>query len=189
MRKPHQKIKLDSRKEILEQYDYIADEEIFSKEPQYAKAIGSFLIAFSTVSAELDQLIAEAINDRSHDPGYRVVKYLNFSQKVNLARDQYGQLISFFSDPRLKRKNFREHGIIFSKLAEMGSFRNKVAHANWTTLDKSGYVRVKIDEGDGGIVFKKFKLTPQIILKFTRQCYAVARRISNFRDTVMEDFR
>lgn len=187
MNSPKKKIPLESREEILEQYDHVVGEEIFSKEAQYAKAIGKFLIAFSNLESTLGLLIVEAIHDRSHEPGYQVIKYLNFRNKTNLARDQYGFWVRNIQNSKKRDRNAKALDFIVNKLEDLSDFRNKVAHANWMSLTGDGYVRVKIGDNGENVVFKRVKMTPQIMYKFTRQCHAIAQRIETFQENVNRD--
>lgn len=138
-------------------------------------------ISFSALESSLNMLVAEAINNRSHDLGYQVIKSLTYQNKVKLAKDLYLNQLSFVSKKQLKERYKREFDIIYKKLLELGQFRNKVAHANWVTLDKNGYVRTKIDLDDSGTIqFIKVKITPQMMQKFTNQCHIFSCRIDKF---------
>lgn len=180
MRKPTQKIPIERKKEALEQYDFWSGEAGEEQKEVYARSIGLFLIAFSSVEASLDTMLAELINGRSHEPGLRIVKYLNVRTKIDIARDHYKQMIQLTEKGKMKKRIDSE--IIFNKLVEISEFRNKVAHANWATLESDGFVRVDIKEGkDGtGIYFESIKMTPGIIRKFIRQCESLENRIDLF---------
>jgi hypothetical protein len=149
--------------ERLDQYDFVDEESMNEKEYKYAPLIGSFLISFSELEHTLDLIVAESINERSHDFGYIVIKNLNFSAKVQLFYDLTYPLVCW-SNKRKTQKMIQIKKIKqqFKKLAEL---RNKLAHAKWHTLDKEGFVRVGIatDENSGLINFKKYKITPTII--------------------------
>lgn len=188
MRKPKERIPLETNQEVLEQYDYYSDEQIFSKQNNYARAIGTYIIAFSRLEASLDSLVASSIEDRSDDPGYRVIRYLKFRDKINFASDQYKLRIHFKktnegTSNKLADKLTAQLAIITSKLEELSEFRNKIAHANWMTLDPNGYVRTKIILNDEHFIsFKTIKLSPSVILKFTRQCSSLAGKIDSFKE-------
>lgn len=188
MRKPNVKIQLLTEKEPLEQYDSPYGEVIEVRQNDYAIGIGRFLIAFSYLENALDSLIAQSIHSNTDEPGYRVIKYLNYRNKVNLASDTHKQMISFIQKEILRKSTTKNLNIIIEKLVELGEFRNKIAHANWMTVDKKGYVRVKIgeDSNRGGVIFNKAKITPGIIYKFTRQCHAVANRIDSFKEKIWQ---
>jgi len=193
MRKPEQKIILERKRVLLGQYGGSEDdtvvgefETIENQYVKYANAIGSFVISFAGLESSVDIDLAEGINDRSHDLGYRIIKYLSFRDKINLLRDGYVSCIHCLISEPSKGRLLSELGIIHNKLCELSEFRNKVAHANWQSLDTLGFVRTKIIEnGDGiGMQMEKIKMTPEVLIKFRKQNEAVANRLDNYRQKV-----
>ena len=85
-----------------------------------------------------------------------------------------------------KEKMLNELNNIYKKLCELSEFRNKVAHADWQSLDKSGFVRTKIveDKNNVGMQLEKVKMTPGILIKFRRQNEALSKKIDIFRDKI-----
>jgi hypothetical protein len=198
MRKPKEKIKLETKKVNFGQFGEAEDdsvtgefESIDDKYLEYSNAIGSFIISFSDMEDSVDTDLATAINERAHEPGYRIIKYLNFRNKINLLRDDYVAFIKYLTSESDKKRLLNEIKIIHDKLCELSEFRNKVAHANWNTLDTSGFVRTKILENkeDPGMQFLKVKMTPLILLKFRRQNDAISNRICVYREKVWEAYR
>ena len=189
MKKLAQKIPIEKEIKVMDQYGSPWGDEIVAHEKEYAKKIGEFLIVFAGLESSLDHLIITMISDRTDDPGYRIIKYLSFSNKVRLAKDQYWQMLNFISNKRMVAKNKKRFEVIFGKLVELGEFRNKVAHANWMTLDERGFVRVKIveEKEKGGVSFEKIKITPSLMYKFSRQAPAIASRIETFKEEVWQD--
>ena len=183
------KIKLEKEKAVLDQYDYGVDEVIYEKHAQYAPRIGEFFISFSNLEISLNRLIITMISDRSDEEGYRMIKYLNFRNKIELANDQYKYFINYSNSPAIKLRYARRLSAIFKKLQEISEFRNKVAHANWMSLTKKGFVRTKIRENyDGkGVEFENIKITPAILYKFQRQCETLVNDIDDFLDRVFPD--
>jgi len=178
---------IDTIKENLDQYDFTwnQDEVIFQEKLSYSKLIGEFLISFSDLESSLNLLIAEQLNGRSHEPGYQILKYLGYYNKVNLSKDLYDGKINFINNSKLKTKIQKEFSLIIFKCYELGTFRNKIAHANWMTLDKKFFVRTKIlNNPSVGIEFIKSKIDKGILLKYTGQCYNFARRIDHFLDKI-----
>ncbi len=177
---------------------YGPEEELYNsdlsqfKEGKYSKAIGNFILSFSSLENSLNNYLAAAINERSYEPGYRIIKYLNFKTKINILNDEGVFFIKIIVGSKKKQEKLLEElKIIYSKLKELSQFRNKVAHADWTSLDKKGFVitKIKEDEQNGGVYFQKTKMTPGVILKFTRQNMAVRDRLSIFRDKIWETNR
>jgi hypothetical protein len=189
MRRPKERIPIESRTETIDQYAWFDDGEIFRNHDRYAIAIGKFVIAFSGLESCLDSTLANAIDDNADYAGYRIIKHLAFGKKVELLREDKAFFIKMCLRGRRAQKNLLALKIICDRLAELGEFRNKVAHARWVTLDRDGYVRVKVEEDpkDGGTCFRKTKMTPGIIVKFTRRCGALAARIENFTEVLEED--
>lgn len=190
LRKPKQKIPLEREKEALEQYASSWFDEEYIKEKRYAQSIGNFLILFSVLEEALNSYIARLENERSDDPGYRILKYLNFRNKIFFAKDLSMQIILFSQNGNMKVRNKKKLDIVISKLIEISEFRNKIAHANWSTLGRRGYVRVSIKENyeEGGIEFENIKITPGVINKFSRQVRAITDQIDSFVDEIWEGF-
>jgi hypothetical protein len=195
MRKPKEKIKLNIKKVGFGQYGESEDggvvgefETIEGQHLRYAKAIGSFVISFAELEDSVDRDLATAINERAHEPGYRIIKYLTFRDKIDLLNDDYVAFIKYLSSKSDKKRLLTEIRIIHNKLCELSEFRNKVLHANWQSLDKSGFVRTKIIENkdDFGIQFKKIEMTPSVLVKFRRQNESVSNMIYMFREKVWE---
>lgn len=186
MRKPKNKISLETAIKELDQYDLFDADLIFSRHKNYSAPIGMLLISFSRLEYFLNYMIARSINDRSDEPGLRVIKYLEFKDKINLASDLYIRLINSISNSTIKNQKRDKLKIIINKLIEISEFRNKIAHANWMTLDKEGFVRVDIreDKSGGGVVFKSIKITPLIIRKFIRQTDSLVKIINNFIESI-----
>ncbi len=180
MRKPSQRIQIEKKNNSLDQYDFWAGDAGQKQKEIYARSIGLFLIAFSSLESSLDNMLAELINNRSHEPGLRIVKYLNIRVKINIARDHYSRMVKFAL--KGKQKKQKDSEIIFNKLEEISEFRNKIAHGHWVTLEKDGFVRINTkEEKDGsGIYFESVKMTPGVIRKFIRQCESLENKIDIF---------
>ena len=195
MRKPKEKIKLEIKKVDLGQYGESENktvvgefETIENQHTKYSNAIGSFIISFAELEHAVDNDLATAINERAHEPGYRVIKYLSFRDKINLLKDDYSAHIKYLESPSSKLRLLAELKVIYDKLCELSEFRNKVAHANWHSLDLSGFVRTKIVENkdDIGIQFEKVKMTPGVLIKFRKQNESLSNKLFLFREKVWD---
>ncbi|HEV7702004.1 MAG TPA: hypothetical protein VGO63_00970 [Candidatus Paceibacterota bacterium] len=195
MRKPKEKIKLEIKAAYMGQYGTNDEEDtngefevIEEVEEKYARSIGRLVISFSALEDRVDVDLATAISDRAYEPGYRIIKYLEFRQKIDLLRDDYFAFIKYCLTGKKQSKLLSEIKLIYLKLVELSEFRNIIAHANWQSLDEAGFVRYKsVENREGlGMNFRKIKITPSIILKFIRQNYAIASQLSSFRDKVWE---
>ena len=198
MRKPKEKIKLDIKKINLGQYDCSDDTEVIgefetieNQHAKYANSIGSFIISFSQLEDTVDNDLATAINERAHEPGYRIIKFLSFRDKINLLKDDYSSHIKYLESVLEKNRLLSELEIIYNKLCELSEFRNKVAHANWQSLDLAGFVRTKIIENkeDSGLQFVKIKMIPGVLVKFRKQNESLSNRLSSYREKVWEAHR
>jgi hypothetical protein len=180
----NQRIELEREIESLDQFGRLFGELTARQEESYSRAIGKFLMAFSYLETSLDHMIITAISDRADERGYRVVKYLKFKDKVDYATGEYRRMISFIRNHRRKNRFISRLDTIIRRLEEIREFRNKVAHAHWTSLSESGFVRVKIqDESTGeGIQFVRVKITPQVMNRFSRLAISVANEIDEFAD-------
>lgn len=186
MKKIKEKILLEKCEEELEQYDYYDDEEIYKKWLLYSKSIGSFLISFSNLEYSLNQMVIKSLGDRADYDGIRIIKYLSFRDKLNFSNDQYTSMIHIcINNKKTKASELKKLKMIIDKLDEISIFRNKIAHANWMTLNKKGFVRVDSREnGVGGIIFQLIKITPEVINKFIRQADAMINRIDTFTNEI-----
>lgn len=147
--------------EPLEQYDYSTNDYLYQVEEEYAHLIGLFLIRFSELEHELNISIAEVLNDRSHEAGFVVIENLNISNKIQLFYKFYLRHVSILG----KEKHIEKLDGIRKTFEEINTFRNKIVHANWQSLNKEGMVRTKItvDKQEGYVLFKKIQIFPKTI--------------------------
>lgn len=143
----------------MDQYAYEGPEnELPQREKnKYALRIGKFLFEFSEIEAELNKAIARVINDRTDQVGYVILAPLRYGAKVELFQKLYGLYIEAL--PKSTRQTKREMKRLVGSLRGLGKFRNKVAHANWASLDPRGFVRVRIESDDGGVELVRRKIT------------------------------
>ena len=195
MRKPKEKIKLESKYSRMGQYGGSEDDNavgefvvLYEQKEKYSKSIGALMISFSELEDAVDKDFANSISDRSHERGYRIIKYLDFRDKINVLRDDYIAYIKHVASEPKQSKLLAEMKIIYLKLVELSEFRNRVAHANWASLDNAGFVSCKIivNKEEMGIGFEKVKMTPAVIIKFVRQNNAVSRKLEYFREKVWD---
>jgi hypothetical protein len=195
MKKPKEKIILESKFSRMGQYGGSEDdntvgefEVLEDQREKYSKSIGALIISFSELEDSVDRDFASSINERSYEPGYRIIKYLEFRDKINLLRDDYIAFINAVCPDPKKPRLLAELRIIYLKLVELSEFRNRVAHANWASLDDAGFVSCKIVENKlaTGIGFEKVKITPGVMIKFIRQNNAVSRKLSELREKIWE---
>jgi len=196
MKKLKGKILLDTKHAAMGQYGQSDDiemlgefETILDHYEKYAKSIGALMISFSGMEDSVDVELATAINERAYEPGYRIIKYLEFRDKINLWKDHYSAYIKGILSGKKQLKFLAEMKAIYLKLVELSEFRNKIAHANWSSLDNAGFVRYRSVENkdiSGGMSFEKVKMTPGVIIKFVRQNDAISTKINEFREKFWE---
>ena len=166
--------------EVMGQYDFSDSDFMTKKVNKYASLIGSFLISFSEMESVVDIAIAESLIDDSHEIGYNIIKNLNFFAKIELLNDLNQPMIcSLMKKKEQRTKQFKK---IIEELKDLATFRNKVAHAKWHTLDKDGYIRTAIvtDKNSGLIAFKKFKITPLNIKEKILKIKSVYQKLPDF---------
>lgn len=146
------------KQESLEQYDLVYGDYIDKVARRYEPRIGRFFIRFSELERTLDIAIIERLSDRSHDVGYLVIEGYSLNNKIELFRRLFHAYTKFLSPSRMKK--FQN---LVKRLHDARIFRNYVAHANWRTLERSGYVRTRVSEKEGEIVFKKVRITPSVL--------------------------
>lgn len=148
----------------LEQYDLVCDDYIDKVASKYAPKIGKIFIQFSDLEHTLDITIIERLFDRSHDLGYLVIEGSSLNNKIELFRKLFSQYIK-----QIKPNRTKKFLNMVKRLHEARLFRNHIAHANWRTLDNSGYVRTKVSEKAEEIIFKKVRITPSALDAWLRR--------------------
>lgn len=161
-KKPLNPIKIED----LEQYDYYDSDYIETRRKLIAPLIGDFFISFSQFEHEINTSLAELIMHSSHDIGYVLIRNMEMMEKITVFTDLLYQYMSV-----VESKNKELLKVIKNSMIEIVEFRNKVAHANWNTLEKGDYVRVKIkpSKETGFITFTKEVLGPKVIKTFIKK--------------------
>lgn len=146
--------------EPLGQYDYYDNEYLDKVIEKYSSLVGLFIIKFSGLEHEINIAIAEFLGDDYHETGYVIVEHLSISNKIDLFYKMHTRLESLN-----EKKNKGRLDEIKSRLLTLNTFRNFIAHANWETLTRDGFVRVKImvDNQEGFVKFKKIQITLKIL--------------------------
>lgn len=166
------------RQEQLDQYDLVIGDYIEKVASKYAPKIGRFLIQFSTLEHTLDIAINECISDRMHSTGYLILEGLSLERKIELYRKLSQEYIKHVRPHRLDKLK-----LIIKRLGEARVFRNYLVHANWSTLEQSGYVRIRVVEKDVEIVFKKVRIKPATIDAWIRRIERLSEQLWDFAET------
>jgi hypothetical protein len=162
---------------FLEQFDHVFGEYIERAKTRYAPRIGLFFIKFSALEHTLDICLAERISERQHHSGYIVIEGMPLNARIELFRKLFAGLVKG-THPMyaIKLK------AIVKRLRAARTFRNYVAHANWSTLENTGYVRTRIDEDDGEVIFKRVRITPKVINAWIRRVVILERDLDKFAE-------
>jgi hypothetical protein len=83
-------MKMKKTHEELEQYDEWDEDYILETSPNYTVAIGTFVLAFSSLEHSVNLALAEEINDRGHLPGYQIIELLTTRDKIDLLTRMMG---------------------------------------------------------------------------------------------------
>jgi hypothetical protein len=160
---------------FLEQFDHVFGEYIEKVKIKYASRIGLFFIRFSALEHRLDICLAERISDREHHSGYIVIEGMPLNGRIELFRKLFAGFVKG-THPRYTAKL----KVIVKRLHAARIFRNYVAHANWSTLENTGYVRTRIDENDGEVVFKRVRITPKVITAWIQRVVTLECQLDEF---------
>ena len=162
----------------LEQYDFAIGEYIETVKAKYAPGIGLFLIRFSSLEHTLGVALADFLFDRSHDVGYMVIEGNSLNNKIELFRKVFHMQTKHMHPKRVSKL-----ATLVKRLHEVRVFRNYLVHANWITLENSGYVRTRIDEKDGEVIFRKVRITPKVINSWIRRVIQLDEQLYDFTES------
>lgn len=138
----------------LDQYDFVDTNFMDENSGSFAEPIGKFLIGFSYLEHALDRLISEIINERTDAIGYLITAEMKMANKIDLLQ-RFVKLEKFHGLKRPRRIN-----PIISKLKSLNTFRNRIAHANWSSMRPNGMTRIKTKvDKDNGVYFENFNLS------------------------------
>jgi hypothetical protein len=166
----------------LEQYDYYDEDYLEKVIEKYSFLVGLFIIRFSSLEHEIDTFIADRFGDDYHETGYVIIENLSISNKIDLFYKMYLRIES------LKEKNNRKTlENIKNRLIAMNTFRNFIAHANWGSLTKDGFVRVKImvDNQEGYVKLKNIQITTKILRDNLKEIDKLLNLIFKYKESAL----
>lgn len=157
----------------LDQFDLIDNDFMLNNAGLYGPLVGEYVISFSYFEYGINVLVADLINERSHEMGYLITAKMSMYDKIDLLA-RLGATGKFHGVPRLKKVL-----PLIPKLRAANTFRNRIAHALWITMKPSGVVRVKTKvDGRNGVFFQNVNLSARVIKaevtklkKLTEQVY------------------
>jgi len=166
----------------LEQYDYYDEDYLEKVIEKYSFLVGLFIIRFSDLEHEIDTFIADRLGDDYHETGYVIIENLSISNKIDLFYKMYLRIES------LKEKNNRKTlENIKKRLTTINTFRNFIAHANWGSLTKDGFVRVKImvDNQEGCVKLKNIQITTKILRDNLKEIDKLLNLIFKYKENAL----
>ena len=117
--------------------------------------IGEVIMYFNGLESDLDSVLCQCFSDRTDSMGLIVMGSMSYSAKVNLLKRLCDDFHLAMTETTVG------YTAIISKLNECSQLRNKVAHANWESIDEQGYTFVKLNISKNGL--------KQEYLQFTRE--------------------
>ena len=174
--------KYDEKVEILEQFDFFPDDHLEVGVSKFACHVGEFMIRFSIIEHDLNIAISEALNSRSHDIGLNVIAPLSLRNKLDLFRRLYLPIVSTNNKKQLPGVTQKVVlATLYQELGDLIGFRNRIAHANWATIDRNGFVRSKITADDNGFVqFVRFKVSIKLLNERIKQISSLDLDMNEF---------
>lgn len=136
------------------------EDELSITEDQIAeleKLVGETLFLFNSLETALDSAIAEAVHDRTHQPGYAITsELLVFAKKVLVFKSLYGMLVHSVQNDQLTA----EFESLWKQLFKLKDVRNDVAHADWLEATNEYEVRLRIATDEKGPYSIRKKMPP-----------------------------
>ena len=137
------------------------------------------MIRFSSLEHTLDLCIADGFNRGTHQLGYLIIEGMSLNSKIELFRK------IFPGNRFVVRLRFTPETLV-KRLHAVRVFRNYLAHANWNTLQNTGYVRTKVGEKDSEIIFRKVRITPKVIKAWIQRVNELEERLSDFEMSMQD---
>lgn len=186
MRNIKKKIQKEIKTKPFDQYfDYEENNLSKQKEVKLQESIGKLFMSFSFVEQDLNDALCSLINDRADSVGVLIIRKMFFKQKLNIYKDMVSDFIRCVGGPTKSKKLLNKTDSVIKKAEELSEFRNDIAHADWTTLDKDNFVTISIEidnKKEEGVHYKKMKITPGIIIKYVRQNEALQDKFNELRE-------
>jgi hypothetical protein len=158
-------------------YPYLHTKKIFD---QISCEIGKYIFEFNVLEREVTMAIADKINEADSSAGYEETWKMRTKEKIKKFYSLY--LESTSGEDKDKLESLKQ------KLNEMNTFRNKVAHANWQTLDESNQVRtrVSINDKDKDAEFEFTKIDKETLTSNTQNVAELWDEIQHFKERVLK---
>ena len=109
--------------------------------------IGEVVLAFSVLEKLLSGHICMSINDRTDEPGLIILSGMQYRQRVELFERLSRAFLSVVGRASI-------HDLLdplLVELREVGTLRNSVVHADWSSIDENGFAFVKVGTSESGL--------------------------------------
>ena len=137
----------------MDQYDFADTDYMDENEDDFSPLIGQYLITFSFLEHQIDQMLAEIINERSDETGYLVTANMSMFNKIDLLQ----RFMELAVSHDVKQPN--KFTPLLKRVKAANTIRNRIAHANWSSMKSDGTVRVGISVSEeAGVNFVNIKL-------------------------------
>lgn len=148
------------------------------QDAEIMQIIGELVFFFNEMESDLDRLIAETVNNRSHQSGYAIVAVTGsvFVKKILMFKSLYGQMVDAFKDEEFE-KEFNELITLLFKLKDV---RNDVVHANWFGADGKYNVRLRIQADEKGPYAIIKKMSPEYLNEMIEKMSTAIDKIEIF---------
>lgn len=172
--------KIVKKSDILEQYDFTDTDYMYEHLNEYEVFVGRYIILFSYLEHDINQLIAKLLNERTDELGYLVTTKMTMANKI----DMLDRFTKFGSASDIKE--YVLLGKLISQIKDLNEFRNTLVHANWSSMQADGMVRVKtkVDEVNG-VWFENRKLSTKDICQ---KCHKLEDLINDIENNYEELF-
>jgi hypothetical protein len=168
--------------DILSQFDFVGTNFMDENIDKFSPLIGKYVIEFSYLEHALNLLIAELLHDGAHDLGYIVTTKMTMANKIDLL-DRFTR---YEKHHELKRP--LHVAPFIPELRSVNTFRNSVAHANWSVMKANGKTRVKISvDRERGVWFKNKDLGIEVLEENLERLRALSLRIQGIELDMWEE--
>lgn len=179
-----------NEKHYLEQYDN-GDPEVRvsedgvdefelteDQEDELKQLIGEAVFSFNELESDLDRVIAEIINDRTHQPGYTITAEIGtvFTKKVLVFKSLYGQMAEVFDSEEFKQ----EFDTLVKLLFSLKDVRNEVVHANWSGASGEYYVRLRHNTDEKGPFALTKRMPPEYLVSTIERLDSAIEKLEVF---------
>jgi hypothetical protein len=140
--------------------------------------IGEIVFSFNELESDLDRIIAEIINQRSHNPGYTITAEVGsvFTKKVLIFKSLYGQMAEAFSNDEFKQ----EFNDLVTLLFSLKDIRNEVVHANWSGASDKYEVRLRHNTDERGPYALVKAMPPDYLISTIERIDSAIERLAIF---------